>query len=848
MNKRLIISLILLILLLTNSISYSWQYYGNDLLKTYSSNLIGFNTISERYSNTITNFSDKEILAKENNLFLLSKNSFFILNNELNIQMIKNNINDFIIDNNSILLAGSKLLIDDFSGNNIDEINISFNKLLVINNDIIYGIEKTNLIGLNKSNKTILFNNSINCNNKINSVFFNENIIFSCDKKLFSFDLLGNELFNLTFNEEIQKINIFENKIIVSLSKSIDIINTIGEKLDELYFVSLSNITSNIAIKQNELFICSENGLYSVKFNNEINKLFYSKSPLTQYSNCHSIIIFDYNNDHNNDILFQDENNNLIIIEKNESELIKKPLNDYYFFSIDNVNNENYAQILTISKTGVGRIFDTINPDDKINLTITNNSFLVTAQNIGLKESIGEIVFKTPFETIITNISLNPNEIKNYYFYPTIYNNSNYEINVTINDINDINMNNNFDNLFINVLNITKKNDFENNETLFIFNNNYSAKILNKDINNDGTKEKIFSIKDNIYSIYEKNNLFYDIGDIKISSYNNSISKKRFENESILLKANISNLANYNYYNVKIFYILNDEYIYFKTLNLTQNHSYLINYSFSNLSIGTNRLGIYIDYNNLLLEKDKINNYFDINYLINRIDKHDLTFLIKKKSIDLHNQFIILKLNNSGEFNETLNCFSSPSFFKEKKITINKKTVSEFIIEFNKSIGEYSFELFLNNSKFNFSKNVNFTLNCKFDNDCKNGKCIDSTCLYNTQEYNSSTEYLINNDSKTTENLTYIIQKKTLSGMIISNKEKSNLGVYFINLFLIGISSYLIYLISKKLLFNYSKIISFINFIIFLIISILFVSNNMSLILFEDIILKMILLIIIKKR
>jgi len=615
----------------------------------------------------------------------------------------------------------------------------------------------------------------------------------------------------------------------------ISTINNVGEQVFKQYFLSKSeSVNTNLAF-DNKIFACAKNGLYLMDYENQ--ELFFS-NIYSQYSNCNSIVLFDYNNDGTKEILFQ-KDNYLYIITQDAQELIKQELSGKSYFSISDLDNNQKAEIISFSNLGYLSFFETTSADIKVNLDVANQGFRILISNIGLKKSLNNnISLITPFNVFSELINLSINEEKELFFKENFTETGTYEIFANANSIFDSDYSNNNDSIFIESVNLSNNYGIVFENIFYDFNNDFSSNLIYDDINNDGNSEFIIKYFQDYF--YKDNNLYYVIGDlgIDVDVFQDSI----LENESFFITGKVKNFADYRINNVSMIILANNETIASKDFNLEKNNDSFFDFEISNLDLGINNISVILDYDNNVFENNENNNFYNKFIDVERLPFHELKYYIDSTMTSLSNDYLIIRINNIGTFDENILIKTSPSSFGNDELFIEKGLMNDFVFDLNLGYGINNFSISLINPFHNYSKNMYFNLGCEFDSHCSSGfACIAKKCVEKIEDSKVEVEIagLTSSDNK------QLSSSRITSFVTADSTATAVYWVIFIVLLLL--SSYCVYLVGFKLFPDKAVVIAIVNFIIFLGITYLFNPININELMVGDILLLILLILLIRR-
>ena len=567
----------------------------NIKFNNFSKKLNLISNIFQKFKDLLLNLNIKFNFSDNNNI----KNDFFLFNKELNL--FSKSFDDEIIYpfeniyNNIINLENENNKKKENLFNNIlnqkKNLNKKFilfkkknkkkKKIQITKNDLINEI---NLINNSIENSKIKFN-EINNNNNLNiksniiiikdllNKFTNKiknisNIINNLSNNLqndfLNYDFNNNEN-NENFNEIFEKVFFIENN---------ENLNEINENLNEKNNENLNeneklieNFINNLLLKEDISIYLLTEIIHFIKNDSKkaiffLNKLlnfnkgkkifFINNENLTNLSKILNIILKDYKNENNNNIIINDlilKISNIIFYE--EFNLFNYLTNLNFFYKseefwieiIEKKINENINKFINSNLL--------LNNENEENFILNNNNLIEYLNNNKTIENFNKL---NNYKKFLLENFINKNFFlfeKDYFFYMLNFNIKNLLIKKILLKIDKkFGLNNNNNKIFYSILNI--KNLEKNKKVFKYYNSNiskiiskcskfltkkeeFNLKLLNKEINKKIIKKNMKNYFKNIFPLNKFINLW------KIVLNFNSI-KKQFNYKEILQKINENNI------------------------------------------------------------------------------------------------------------------------------------------------------------------------------------------------------------------------------------------------------------------------------------------------------------------
>ena len=680
------------------------------------------NIVSDRFSN----------MNENNNVFI-----FKSTDNKLNIDIIlfliklsDNNSLISIIDNTyllhpnfslnyiNMLFISKKLLLTDIYSNKYLNLLIFKKELFIfILNDCIYNILKNN-----DSNYLLYLYNIFK---KINSNhFYLKNYVFDINFDIHLNIELNNKIFdnNLYLYLETNQLNFFYAYLSISFNnyskKKISLLFDKNTNLDE----SISNFNdNNICFKKNLILdndIYLNLLLYIYKNNNIFYPYFHKKIKL---------LLKNYDSDFQI-IIFFDHTSNIEYI-KNKIKLLQDNLKA--FINIIHFNNEYYDEL---EKYNINYIFlNNANLDEKYksNKSLAYNivfqifeKYLFSYHSIILYDSMSNINSK-----IINNYVINTNNIyfnnnldiiiikdkifdKIGYFDPEIFfENSKYEIIYFLEKIKKLYL----ENIDVNNITINNIDNIKINETKeYLYSNFYNN--INNIIKNNNNKNIILNFLKNKYLID-----YHIFNKIKVVIINLEERTDRLKN--IVEECNKINISNYDIFKgIKI----NDE-------NQYLNYNHLLNknkmWKKDNIEYFNSALGCKISHLEVLKK------YKDMNYEYLLILEDDAIF---EETIIIYLNLALLSLKKKN-----WDILFLASNLKEKNDALK---IDHNLLKINKGLTTTAQIFSKNNIKniIEVIENSDLEIDNTYNDFLKEKYCIYPMCVYQKESYSDINKQIIN--------------------------------------------------------------------------------------------------------
>lgn len=813
------------LLLLAFSTVHAWSEFGADEYNTFSSDYTGEKVLVEKFSYNIGGTATISPLIYNNLIFVFS-DRVTVLNSEGGIEWVYNSGSveaTPVIVNNSIIIAGDELTslslsngLFEWSSNQ----TLDFTSELIDYEGNIIGILDDKVMSFYSSNGSIKWSiNLSNCKN--GGVLVDNELFLSCDEILYTINAVNGGVVNsYNLGSEIKSSLLYYNDLIFfSADRDVYAFTKSLTQVDRLpFFYPNAGVETNLALGSDEFFACASNGLYSIIVEN--NRLYYNN--FHAYSDCNSLIAFDYDNNNIKDVLFKQEDD-LLILNSSGAELLKEENFNNELYAIGEVDEDGKAELVTVSSNAFLTVYDMTSPDNIISLWIDKLGFYANITNNGFEDSVcANLTLTTPIsvESILVNVSSGESITQRFSYTPS--SEEIMSLNASVVDVKDVNSSNNFDSLYFEVVNATGDSlGVIYHDYYYDFNDEIKSEVILVDVNGDGIEEEV--IKDLALILDETG--FIPLGDLSLSV--NHFLDEFYANQVLEVNGFVTNNASYPVKNVDLKLLVDDVVMNSTSFNLTSAGNYTFNYNLSGFNVGEGRVFVKIDTNNKIYEINEGNNAYGKSVLIAPIPVHELNLIIDTSTTTLHNNILRLRVNNSGDFNEELTVYSNPSYFQELTLQSSKKNIEWVDVILNLSVGGNAFEIFMENDYFYFNELIELDLDCELDSDCGEGYTCNSgsceeldellTTSYQEEINEVITEEFEGNESNHVNNQVGVTHNN-LSGMITGSREDSGNPIFYWVAFtlLLIISSFSVYVLSFKLFEDKAHIIALVNLIFFL--------------------------------
>ncbi|MBN1923721.1 MAG: PQQ-binding-like beta-propeller repeat protein [Nanoarchaeota archaeon] len=831
--RRLLIILLALFLLPT---VYSWTTYGSDNINSFTSNYSGRAALNEKFSYNLNSNARFAPLVFEGKLFAVTdKLTVFDKSGNILWQYSTNNINSPVIYNNSIIFSSSQLTALNLDGSVKWQNNSTqgFGKNLIVHEGVVVESTSNEVSGYYASNGTRVWTASIkSCNN--GAVVYNNSLIIACKDKLYSINALtGDVELSKSIPDDLKSPILLKNDTIYfTIGRYVYAYSPALVKLDRLRFLNPGTAVNTNLLPLTDAYSCASNGLYSFNYDGEL----YFNEVYDDYANCDSLTSFDYDNDGSKELLFH-SGAELIVINISGQELARKDFANGYFSAAD-LDNDG-IELITITGSGVLKVYDTSYPDDGVSLYLTSSGLNVKVFNQGFENSESanlSIYTIDEFISETVNIPAGSENIKTYKISPL--EKGDFTISAVISDSKDINVSNNNMSLTFEAVNATGENYFQilHEGFFYDFNKEISSEIIQGDVNNDGITEDIIRTNEDYYDYFREGEVYYPVGDLEIS-YNYFLNEV-FDSEPLIINCSIKNNAIYPVINASLTALIDNYIINDTSINLMPEET---KYAFFNLSGLTAYadVRVYVDYNNLIFETDETNNGIGKLVTVKPTPVHNISLTIDSSMTTLQNKYLIIKAVNNGGFDEELTVTSDSNVLTSSNIYSRAGESEEFILELDVSEKDYNFNINVFNDYLSFSENVALSFTPEEQPITYLPEVLEEEQQVQENTPQQVEEVMSSNASQSIEAVTNI-KTSNLTGLVVvkSSNDLFDSTLYWVLIIgLLLLSSFAVYVVSFKLFENQAVFIALSNIIIFACIIYLFKPFNIHVILLEELIL-----------
>ncbi|VVB76304.1 Uncharacterised protein [Candidatus Tiddalikarchaeum anstoanum] len=806
-----------LILLCTLGISFSWTSYTNNYSNSFLTDIKGGGYFNEKNSFNVSGSPICTPLIYDNTLFVSTNDSISAFNAGIMIwnYPLNNNSCPFIYDNKVYTNNNNLILTYSISGqllNSIPDNSTNIYSLIVYNDNIIISAN-TGVKSYSQTGQLLWHNNIPNC--KTYPAINGNELVLGCGNKVYALNLDDGEVaFQNQFGSNIVgQLIIKEGYIIVPLNKSMAILDINGGVLSTSYYVGRSiTIDTNIAMGDN-IISCVSNGLYITRIEDDTT---YYENYLEEYGGCSSPLLFDFDNDGEYDIIFN-HNNTIVILDGSGTYLTERVVPDTKYLSVGDLDNDNKAEIVTVSGSGLVNVFDTTIPNLGLDVFINEQGFFANITNSGFENSMGaELSLISPYDSVVdaVNVLAQSSIIRELSWEPSEI--GEYNINISVFDPaeSDYSNNNKILGLFV-VKGYDNNFGILYNNNYYDVSNDYATLLLDADINHDGAGEKTI-IVDGRYYYYNGNYSFNEAGDLTASV--EQLRQNYYDNETVQIRGEVYNNAPYelNDFSISLLVDGRAERTVRKSLQPESSGSFY--YSLNNLSLGQHTIGVIIDSENIIMESNEMNNEYSQNFNVLSSKIHSLTINSNSDNFTLHNQVLKVHLSNEGDFDEEVRFFADNEYKGIILVPSHAELDSELYFNYSLGSHEITFSALSDYAVYNSSFTAELT--CSFDDDCMaNCKCINSTCAY----INPLT------------GLAVLAETNSISGLLTSFGS-INIPDQAVFILLLAFSSISVYFLIKSFMPTYELVWSFANFALFFVLSLIFGAERITSILIEEVI------------
>jgi hypothetical protein len=502
--------------------------------------------------------------------------------------------------------------------------------------------------------------------------------------------------------------------------------------------------------------------------------------------------------------------------------------------TVDDVDNDSRAEIISLSNNGVLSVYETSYPDNSLSLNLNSSGFFVNVENIGLEDSQGaNLTLYTLNESFSQLINVPAGSIRTYFFDFNPSYEGEFDINIVVSDELDYNAENNEESISVEVINVTSDEDYEffTSSYYFDLSNEFSSELEFSDANNDGVNEFIIDSLGNGYDLIRDGNNFISLGDLSLNV--NHFYDEIYEDEFLEVFGTVINEADYPVYNVSAFLLMDDEIIDFVYFNMSSDSNNTFSFNITQLNPGTSMVKVLVDYEQQVFENDESNNIQGKNVLIAELLVHNLTTVIDLTSTSVENNYLKLRIFNYGGYDEELTISSDNDIIETQTIIVNNSSVDLFLIPLNIDYEDYFFNLTINNSFYHFDEFISLSF--------QQEEVLEQDEDFFFQEENDSSQEL--NEEENIEN-----NYSLISGAFTVDGGEFNPIIYWGGIvILLIIASVLIYFVSFKFFSEQAQFIAITNFILFAGLAYVFHPSNMHIILLEQIIISLAVFSIVRR-